>query len=162
VTTTTATLPVCLTPHPAYAGVLCTDPVEHDGTLHRNVNMPAEQWDVTLTPYVAFDADSWGGRRHYLATDTGHAAALYVQDAHQQGRDTTFESIRPATIDDAPWTIARCSPTDEPDWWQMDDPCDYDTGGCHHPVHAFGAPTPLRHLIDAPGARLAAKFGWWS
>lgn len=42
-------------------------------------------------------------------------------------------------------TIPACSPTDDPDYWQMDQPCD---DNCHHPVHAFGHPERVRHLID--------------
>ncbi len=164
-TTNTATQTVCLTPHPDYAGVFCTDPAFHDGTPHHNVNMPAERWDSI--PYVVFsDQPGWGQqRRHYLAVGDDHAVNLHMATLMRLGRDETITAVRPATIDDAPWTIDRCSPTDDPDWWQMDDPCDYDKGAdrtCHHPVHAFGEPGPLRHLIDAPTAHLASKFGWWS
>lgn len=65
----------------------------------------------------------------------------------------------------APWTVDRCSPTEDPEYWKMDEPCDYDLGpkrSCHHPVHAFGVSGPTRHLIDAGTAKLAAKNGWWT
>ncbi|PYY64479.1 hypothetical protein DEJ30_08455 [Curtobacterium sp. MCPF17_003] len=39
----------------------------------------------------------------------------------------------------------------------MQDPCDYNEGGCHHLVHAFGEPGPLCYLIDAGGAQLAVR-----
>lgn len=62
------------------------------------------------------------------------------------------------------WTIRPCSPTDDPDWWREDKPCDYDKGAertCHHPVHAFGHAEPLRHLIDAKTAKFALLNGWF-
>lgn len=68
-------------------------------------------------------------------------------------------------MSDAPWTIDRCSPTEDPAYWRMDEPCDYDKGEartCHHPIHAFGSKEPRRHLIEAVLAETAAKNGWWT
>jgi hypothetical protein len=152
------------TPHPKYAGVLCTEPAFHEDS-HRNVNMPAERWNSV--PYIVIsDQPGWGEqRRHFLAVNRRDAKSQHKATTARLDREETVTEVRLATIDDAPWTIARCSPTDDPDWWKMDSPCDYDKGAdrtCHHPVHAFGEPGPLRHLIDAPTAHLAAQFGWWS
>ncbi|WIB65898.1 hypothetical protein [Curtobacterium sp. MCBD17_040] len=118
----------------------------------------------TAIPYVVIARGKWGeDKRHFLATDGDDARNQYIETTATFTNDVV--TIRPAAIDDAPWTIARCSPTDDPTWWRMDEPCDYDKGEqrtCHHPVHAFGEPGPLRHLIDAESAELAAKLGWWS
>lgn len=38
-------------------------------------------------------------------------------------------------------------PTDDPKWWRRTAPCE---ATCHHPVHAFGHPERLRHLVDVP------------
>lgn len=46
-------------------------------------------------------------------------------------------------------TIPACTPTSDPAYWRMVEPCE-DT--CHHPVHAFGNPERLRHLIPTADA----------
>ena len=109
-------------------------------------------------PWVVYTDDL--DRMFFLAENADHATALFNQ-AHP---DSIIGEVYPATIHDAPWTVSRCSPTDELDWWRDDEPCDYGKpAGCGHPVHAFqNPPAPVRHLTDAYGAELAAKFGWWS
>lgn len=44
-----------------------------------------------------------------------------------------------------PWVDAL--PTKYPEYWKMTALCD---DGCHHPVHAFGNPERLSHLVDVP------------
>lgn len=55
------------------------------------------------------------------------------------------------------WTIPPVEPTDDPKWYRMVEECDDD---CHHPVHAFGNPERLRHLIEANLAEFALERGW--
>lgn len=62
------------------------------------------------------------------------------------GADTTVNPSPPEGM----W-IAACAPTDDPDYWQMIESCGDD---CHHPVHAFGHPERIRHLIPTEDAVL--------
>ena len=57
----------------------------------------------------------------------------------------------------APWTIPAVEKTEDPTWYRMLDLCDEE---CHHPVHAFGHPERMRHLIEADLAEVAIKNGW--
>lgn len=56
-----------------------------------------------------------------------------------------------------PWTIPAVEPTDDPAWYRTVRECD---DGCHHPVHAFGHPERMRHLIEADLAQHALAQGW--
>ena len=56
------------------------------------------------------------------------------------------------------WTIPRVEPTDDPEWFRTVEPCEET---CAHPVHAFGHPERLRHLIDSATVRTATKFNAW-
>lgn len=58
---------------------------------------------------------------------------------------------------DAPWTIPAVEKTDDPAWYRMLDLC---SDECHHPVHAFGHPERMRHLVEASLAEVALKNGW--
>ena len=58
--------------------------------------------------------------------------------------DTTVNPNPPAGM-----TVPACAPTADPAYWQMIEECDE---GCHHPVHAFGRPERLRHLIPTRDA----------
>ena len=114
---------------------------------------------ATGTPWVVV-TDDWT-KHHFLADSADDAKAQFLADRPNE----TIAHVRLAVIDDAPWTTDRCSPTDDPAYWRMDKPCDYDLGekrSCHHPVHAFREPKPLRHLIDTWTATTAAKYGWWT
>lgn len=62
------------------------------------------------------------------------------------GGDTTVNPNPPEGM----W-IAACAPSDDPDYWQMIEECGHD---CHHPVHAFGHPERMRHLIPTEDAVL--------
>lgn len=102
-----------------------------------------------------------GYDRHYIAHDEADARAQFAAERP----DETPGHVWAGRLEDAPWTTDRSSPTDDPAYWRADEPCDYDLGvdrTCHHPVHAFGEPKPLRHLIDAASAMTAAKYGWWA
>jgi hypothetical protein len=64
--------------------------------------------------------------------------------------------------DDAQWTIPPVEPTDDPEWYRLVTPCDHDQPNhtCHHPVHAFGHPEGMRHLVDTHTAEFAIEQGW--